>query len=273
MSNLVSINQNQQYERQTPIEVALQIDGEGNTNSKALYEFLELNPTQYARWCKTNIEDNAFATEGPEYWVYDIEVENLQGGRPSKVYGLSGDFAKKLAMISNSPKGDEARDYFIQVEQNAKKLANNMHPQTPAQLLVLFAQQLADQEQTLLNQQNQLAAVQTTMDEVHGQVETIKETFTKDDSIKWREQIQGNIKKIAEKTRDYQGTWAAAYEEMDKRGFSIKRRLDNRKNRMAEAGRTKTEINKLTRLDIIEEDSKAREIFTGIVRELVVARV
>lgn len=142
-------------------------------------------------------------------------------------------------------------------------------PLSPAQLLVAMAQQLADQEQILLQQQNQLATVQESTKELTGQVEAIKDTFTPDESRAWREQINQNIRKVGDKTGDFRGAWATAYEELDKRGFSMKRRMDNRKNRMAEQGRSKTEIERLSRLDVIEEDSKAREIFMGITREMV----
>ncbi len=48
---------------QTPIEIALGIDEKGMTTAKRLYEFLELNPRNYARWCKSNITGNEFAEE------------------------------------------------------------------------------------------------------------------------------------------------------------------------------------------------------------------
>ena len=64
--------------RQTPIEIMLQVDSEGKTTAKALYEFLELDKSQYARWCKTNILKNSFAEENVDYKVFDIDVENLE---------------------------------------------------------------------------------------------------------------------------------------------------------------------------------------------------
>lgn len=109
------------YERQTPIEVALQIDEQGMTTSKALYSFLELHPTQYSRWVKSNIENNRFAEPDIDYLPLDIDVEYSGRGQKARNYKLTASFAKKLAMGSNSSKGKEARDYFIQVEQNAKK--------------------------------------------------------------------------------------------------------------------------------------------------------
>ena len=48
---------------ETPIEIALQIDKDGMTTASKLYAFLELLPSNFARWCKKNIVNNKFATE------------------------------------------------------------------------------------------------------------------------------------------------------------------------------------------------------------------
>lgn len=39
----------------TPIEIALGIDENGMTTAKKLYEFLELDKSNYSRWLKRNI--------------------------------------------------------------------------------------------------------------------------------------------------------------------------------------------------------------------------
>ncbi len=65
--------------------------------------------------------DNQFASENADYKVLAIKCENPAGGRPSQDYSLSIDFAKKLCMISKSPRGEEARDYFIEVEKRYKE--------------------------------------------------------------------------------------------------------------------------------------------------------
>lgn len=105
----------------TPIEIALGIDGQGRTTAKKLYSFLELNQSQYARWCRNNIADNNFAEKDVDYEVLDINVENSKGGRPTQDYILTATFAKKLAMASNSARGEQAREYFIRVEELLKQ--------------------------------------------------------------------------------------------------------------------------------------------------------
>lgn len=44
----------------TPIEIALDIDSEGMTTARKLYEFLQLAQGQFSRWAKKNIEENEF---------------------------------------------------------------------------------------------------------------------------------------------------------------------------------------------------------------------
>lgn len=36
----------------TPIEIALDIDSDGMTTARKLYQFLELRKADFARWCK-----------------------------------------------------------------------------------------------------------------------------------------------------------------------------------------------------------------------------
>lgn len=72
----------------TPIEVVLEIDEEGRTTARKLYNFLELAKGQFSRWAKTNILENSFAIEGEDYKGFDIVVE----GNITKDYKLSNVF-------------------------------------------------------------------------------------------------------------------------------------------------------------------------------------
>lgn len=58
---------------QTPIEIALGVDENGMTTASKLYSFLELNPSNYSKWCKTNITENEFAEEIVEDHVFKDE--------------------------------------------------------------------------------------------------------------------------------------------------------------------------------------------------------
>ena len=54
MNNLITINEN------------------GQCTARELYEFLELAPSQFARWAKSNIEGDDFYSEGTDWHRFDI---------------------------------------------------------------------------------------------------------------------------------------------------------------------------------------------------------
>lgn len=66
----------------TPIEIALGMDENGMVSAKKLYEFLELNPSNYARWIKNNVLDNPVYDEDVDYIVvrHDVEREKSRFG-------------------------------------------------------------------------------------------------------------------------------------------------------------------------------------------------
>ena len=120
---------------QTPIEIALGIDENGMTTAKKLYEFLGMDLKNYSRWIRNNITENQFAEENVDYWVFVMQEENPSGGRPTQDYKLSASFAKKLSMMARSEKGEQARQYFVRVEDGMKEVAlrlQNMSPELQA---------------------------------------------------------------------------------------------------------------------------------------------
>lgn len=106
----------------TPIEIALGIDNEGRTTARKLYDFLELDMSNYAKWFRKNILENSFAEENTDYWVFVPKDENPLGGRPTQDAKLTASFAKKLSMMQKNKKGEAARNYFVGVENGTKKL-------------------------------------------------------------------------------------------------------------------------------------------------------
>lgn len=273
MSDLMKPGEN--MERQTPIEIALQIDAEGNTTSKALYEFLELNSAVYARWVKTNIEDNPYADEGSEYWVYNNNVENPQGGRPSINYKLRSDFAKKLAMSSGSKKGEEARDYFISVEQNAKTFANNTN-----NLVSLIANDpiLAIRVQQIEMQQ-EVQEVKTGVNKALGEASCARQEARAISEIlgpksetraEWRKRMNRILNAIGESVGNYEWPRAESYRRLEAEGYDLDRRLKNQRQRMTENGATQSKIGSLNKLDIISEDRTLTSLYASIVEKMAI---
>lgn len=103
----------------TPIEIALNIDKDGMTTAKKLYEFLELNLKNYSHWCKRNITENEFAEENVDYWAFVLNDE--WGGQATTDYKLTAHFAKKLSCKGNGERAEQAREYFTTLEERVKQ--------------------------------------------------------------------------------------------------------------------------------------------------------
>lgn len=105
----------------TPIEVALKMDKDGFVSGRNLYDFLRLDKSNYSRWCKTNIAENPFAAKGADYT--ELVIHDELHHNPTIDYRLAVSFAKKLAMMSHSERGEEARCYFLACEETLRRVA------------------------------------------------------------------------------------------------------------------------------------------------------
>ena len=108
----------------TPIEIALGIDENGMTTARKLYDFLGMDRSNYSRWVKSNIVENQFAEENVDFWAIVTDDERSFNPNPTQDYKITAHFAKKLSMIVKNEKGEEARKYFVQIEDGAKKMVD-----------------------------------------------------------------------------------------------------------------------------------------------------
>lgn len=105
----------QEIETRTPIEVFLEMDENNMVSAKKLYDFLELAPSQYARWCNDNIVNSPLAKVNRDYKSIRLNVE--WGGQATTDYLLTIEFAKALCMTCRTEKGRQAREYFLKTEK------------------------------------------------------------------------------------------------------------------------------------------------------------
>jgi len=105
----------------TPIEIALRMDKDGFVSGRNLYDFLQLDKSNYAKWCRANIIENPFAEKNADYIPFVLKDE--RNPHPTTEYKLTPSFAKKLAMMSHSERGEDARCYFIACEETLRRVA------------------------------------------------------------------------------------------------------------------------------------------------------
>jgi len=83
-----------------------------------VHEYLGL-AKKFADWMRVNIQRSRLK-EGRDYEVFHLEGKNPQGGRPSVDYVLTLEAAKHICMLSETERGYEAREHFIDCERRAE---------------------------------------------------------------------------------------------------------------------------------------------------------
>ncbi len=86
-------------------------------NARELWQFLEIK-TPFNNWAARSIVKHF--KEDEDFYA---KMHKSTGGRPSKEYYVTLNTAKQLAMMAKTPKGEEARMYFIKCEETLKALA------------------------------------------------------------------------------------------------------------------------------------------------------
>lgn len=243
----------------TPIEIALDIDSEGMTTARKLYEFLQLAQGQFSRWAKKNIEENEFFEENVDWWGFDI----VSNGNNCKDYRLSTEFAKHLSMESHSARGKEARQYFVAIEDKVKQKAIDRTQLSPQmQMFYAIADGQAKMELEQKRQAEQISKVETT-------VNNMKEIFTQPIGD-WKAEINERVREISIKSGiDFQTIYNQMYGELETTAHcSLKRLQENKQKRMEKAGNTKSAIkSETTKIAVVFEKPQLRAIFEGIVKK------
>lgn len=115
-THLIPVNSGRIGDRVEPVVAA-----------KKLHGFLEVR-TRFNDWFARRLSEYRF-TEGEDYARFYSELSKTQeGGRPALDYHLSLDMAKELAMIERTPRGREARQYFIRCERELLAIREGASP-------------------------------------------------------------------------------------------------------------------------------------------------
>lgn len=177
-------------------------------------------------------------------------------------------------------------DYILVTEQGylmlVKSLNDDLSWEVQRKLVSSYfrvrsiaSDELSPQMQILMNMVNKMAMDELEKKQIKEQlekhekaVETIKDAV-KPITENWREETNKKINRIqANVGTAFAKIRAEMYAELESRaGCDLKTRLNHRKDRMRDDGYTKTRVNSINTMDIIEDDKKLKEIFSKIVSE------
>lgn len=164
----------------------------------------------------------------------------------------------RLIVRSKLPEAERFESWvFDEVLPQIRKTGSySVQPKSQAELLVMYANHFLEMEQRV--------------NRVEESVDTIKQTIIDRDED-WRSWVKKafNSAVMHSTEKDFQSIRSESYELLERRGHcDLKARLRNLRNRLEDEGATKSKINSVNRMDVIEADPRLKEIYTSIVKEL-----
>ena len=258
---------------QTPIEIALGVDENGMTTASRLYAFLELNPSNYSKWCKTNITENRFATENEDYIRFVLEYESAVGIKKREDFKLTSKFARKLSMTQKNHKGEIARDYFTTLEDKIKEEVVNRSQASP------LLQSVAGIIDSLIKQEAEQNRLKKQQEKIEKKLDVVVATYAKNDSSddfkQWCKNCAGKIAKSPKleqfSSKEVFGViWNESYQRLtEKRPCNLKTRLTNERGKAFERGKSSSWIKQhITYLSIIADDKDLKPAYESVMREM-----
>lgn len=131
-----------------------------SVDARGLHRFLE-SQQEFATWIKAKVLHNPYFEENQDYVLLDKNVTQTgSGGHNRKDYALTMDTAKKVAMASNTPRGNQARDYFLQCERKVKSLSMIPDFNNPAIAARAWADQIEAKQALQLEMEEQAPMVE-----------------------------------------------------------------------------------------------------------------
>lgn len=135
-------------------------DGAQLVSARELYIGLGHASQHWKRWYNKNIVKNEFAIENEDYTQLPSKGRSVN-------FALTLDFAKKLSMLARTEKGEEIRNYFIEVEKGYNK---NLAPYSNDPFIQLRIKQI--------DNSNRISNMETKLDELEAKTTTRPEYYT-----------------------------------------------------------------------------------------------
>lgn len=156
---------------------------------------------------------------------------------------------------------------FNQMEEHIKQQEIDKSELSPQ--LQMFGAMFESQVKIELKQKEQDQRIQ----QVEQKQENIEQILSLN-PVEWRKKVTKVLNRIAESRggfEEYRNTRNESYQLLEQRGRCLlERRLSNRQKEMICNGVPKSKVNKISKLDVIAEDTRLTEIYLAIVKEMAI---
>lgn len=201
---------------------------------------------------KRNFEKAGFV-QGIDFEVFLIPAENSSGGRPVEQIKLSVECFKQWGMMAGTEKGRQIRLYFIECERIAKSNPAPQ-PQTSAEMFLMIAQQLVEQERKTKELEAKLLQIESAREEAIAALDETPEPSVEAEELTTRAKVRRLVNDYcAAKLVHQQEVWRRLYREFkDRYHIDLRQRA---KNIQAAGGK------KFGPMDICEQLGKIEELY------------
>lgn len=191
-----------------------------------------------------------------------------KGGEQNVRYIPEGDLLR-LIVRSHLPAAQRFESWvFDEILPSIRKTGSySIQPMTELQILRGALDQIEVAQRMALEAKEEAA-------QANQRIQVVKDALLPSDK-KWRQWVGEQLNRIVRATGyKHDEIRHESYDLLEKRAeCKLSVRLKNLKERLFEAGASKTAINNANRLDVIEADTRLKEIYSSIVRELVIKHV
>lgn len=200
-----------------------------------------------------------FALDQPSE-IRSLGIERPQGGTPDKVTLITESGYLMLVKSLSDDLAWEVQRQLVNVYFRAKEIQSDFSSLSP-------------QLQLLINMEVEQKRQAAALAEVNGRLDNICEIVSLDANA-WRDRSKKIIVQIAEKwggAAYIQDVHNELYRLLEQTAHvDLKRRVENRRRRMAEEGVCRSRRDKLNRLDIIADDPKLTPIYLDLVKRMAI---
>ncbi len=186
----------------------------------------------------------------------DFFIESSYKAGTGKDYRCYQITKKGCEFIAHKLTGQKGAEFTATYINTFHEMENQLKPQSIEDLIILQAKSVKELKQKVEHQQNQ--------------IETIKGAVIHTDED-WRNWINEQFGKIGFINGNYRELRKQSYDILENRAHCrLNIRLTNLKDRLKEAGATKTKISQTNYLDVIEDDPRLKEIYSFVVEKIII---
>lgn len=136
-------------------------------NARDLHKYLDIKQ-DFSNWIKKQI-DSLGLEEFVDYTKVALQSDLSKSGRPKTEYTITLNTAKHISMASRTVKGREARNYFIEIENNYKN-------PTPSTFITGYTSHISKPTETKITEAEKRAL---RLDEIMNDMEILIKKYSK----------------------------------------------------------------------------------------------